>query len=102
MQQVGWRGLFWIGGLVSLLGDSVLNVALPYYVYQRTGSAAATGALAIAQALPQVLIGSVAGVFVDRWDRKRTMVAADLLRAGLLLLLPLTASNDWFWLLKRI
>ncbi|MGH2356050.1 MAG: MFS transporter, partial [Chloroflexota bacterium] len=94
--------LLWTAGLISLLGDSVLRVALPFYVYQRTGSPASTGLMVIVETLPQILFGSVAGVFVDRWDRKRTLVVADLLRAGLLLLLPLTTSDNWFWLLYAV
>src|SRR5919202_5491061 len=90
--------LLWTAGLVSLLGDSVLSVAIPFYVYLRTGSAAATGALVAAETLPQVVLGSLAGVFADRWDRRRTMVVCDLTRAGLLLLLLLTSWDTWFWL----
>src|SRR5919206_446819 len=73
--------LLWLAGVVSTLGDIVLLVALPFHVYELTGSALATGGSYLAGALPRVLLGSVAGVYVDRWDRKRTMIVADLLRA---------------------
>ena len=49
-----------------------------------------------------MLFGSIAGVFVDRWDRKLTMVAADLLRALLLLPLLLAGSPDWLWLIFAV
>jgi MFS family permease len=52
--------------------------------------------------VPSILLGSVAGVFVDRWDRKRTMVAADLLRAALLLPLLAVGSVDLLWLLYAV
>lgn len=89
--------LLWFGGLFSLTGNWVLFIALPLHVYQQTGSTLATGAMLMARLLPTLLLGSVAGVFIDRWDRKRTMVIADLARA--LILLPLLAvhSREWLW-----
>ena len=89
--------LLWVAGLVSVAGDNALIVALPLHAYELTGSAAAAGVFAAA-VLPRVLLGSVAGVFVDRWDRKRTMVATDLLRAALLLPLLAAGSADLLWL----
>jgi len=80
-------GLLWAAGLISTTGDWLLFVALPFYVYQRSGSTLATGAMFIAQMTPPLLLGSVAGVFVDRWDRRRIMIVADLARAVLLLAL---------------
>ena len=74
--------LLWAGQLVSMLGDWIVLVALPFYVYQHTGSALATGLMFIVETLPRLFLGSLAGVFVDRWDRRKTMIAADLLRRG--------------------
>lgn len=91
--------LLWTAGLVSVAGDFALLVALPLHVYTLTGSATATGGVFAASIIPRVLLGSIAGVFVDRWDRKRTMVAADLLRALFLLPLLLVVSSDLLWLL---
>ena len=85
-------------GLTSWLGSWVLMTALPIYVYERTGSALATGAMFVVQALPALLLGSVAGVFVDRWDRKRVMVGADLLRGLLLLPLLLVPTTGAIWI----
>lgn len=91
--------LLWIGALISSLGDWALRGALPFYVYTRTGSALATGLTFIASALPWVVLSSVAGVFVDHWDLKRTMIIADLMRAGLMaLLLLIIVVPDLFWL----
>lgn len=73
--------LLWWGGLVSMTGDYMLFVALPIYIYQATGSTLATSLMFIAGAIPRVLLGSLAGVFVDRWPRKRTMVVCNLLLA---------------------
>jgi MFS family permease len=94
----GQFGLLWSAGLVSWLGNWVLIVALPIYVYERTGSALATGTMFVVQALPALLLGSVAGVFVDRWDRKRVMVVSDLLRGLILLPLLLVPSTDAIWI----
>jgi len=44
-----------------------------------------------------LLFGSIGGVFADRWDRKKTMIVADLLRAALLLLLLAVRSPEWLW-----
>src|SRR5215212_1072765 len=89
--------LLWAGGLISMLGDWLLFIALPFYIYDLTGSALATGAMFIAETLPLLLFGSIGGVFADRWDRKRTMIIADLLRAALLLLLLAVRSPEWLW-----
>jgi MFS family permease len=90
--------LAWLGGLISMMGDWVLYIALPLYVYQLTGSTLATSAMFIAELIPALLFGSVAGVFVDRWDRKRTMVISNLLLAVTLLPLLAVRSADWVWL----
>jgi predicted MFS family arabinose efflux permease len=89
--------LLWVGGMISMLGDWLLFIALPFYIYEITGSTLATGAMFIAETLPLLLFGSIGGVFADRWDRKRTMIVADLLRAALLLLLLAVRSPEWLW-----
>ncbi len=77
-----------LAGLVSLSGDWILTIGLTYRVYAVTGSTVASALTVAASFAPQVLLGAVAGVFADRWDRKRTMIVADLLlAAGLLPLL---------------
>lgn len=90
-------GLLWFGGLISMAGDWMLMIALPIYVYKLTGSTLATGAMFMAGMLPRLLLGSVAGVFVDRWDRKHTMIVANLLLALALLPLLVVRSAEWLW-----
>jgi predicted MFS family arabinose efflux permease len=85
-------------GLVSMTGDWLLGVGLAYSVYTLTGSTLASAAALLSAFVPQVLVGSVAGVFVDRWDRKRTMVVTNLLLAIGLLPLLLVSGEDWIWL----
>ena len=81
--------LLWIGGLISMVGDWVLFVGLPFEVYRQTGSTLATGGMILALLIPRIAFGSVAGVYVDRWDRRRLMIAVNLLLAAFLL--PLLA-----------
>ena len=85
-------------GLVSMTGDWLLSVGLAYSVYALTGSTLASAATLLSSFVPQVLVGSVAGVFVDRWDRKRTMVVTNLLLAAGLLPLLLVSGVDRIWL----
>ena len=84
-------GLLWAAGLISLIGDWVLVVGLPIEVYARTGSTLATAGMLLAGLLPALLLGSIAGVFVDRWDRRRLMIVVNVLLA--LVTLPLLAID---------
>jgi len=77
--------LLWTGQLLSSLGDWLLLVAVPYKVFELTRSPAATGFAFVAESVPAVLIGPIAGVAVDRWDRRRTMMAVSLSQAGSIL-----------------
>lgn len=91
--------LLWLSQLISMTGDWVIFIALPLYMYQQTGSALATGAMFISNTLPRLLVGSVAGVFVDRWDRKRTMIVADFVRAAVVILLLGVIAAEQLWLI---
>ena len=84
--------LLWFGGLVSMLGDFVLFVGLPYEIYRLTGSTIASAGMLLAFLVPNILLGSVAGVYVDRWDRRRLMITVNLLQA--LSLLPLLFADQ--------
>lgn len=86
-------------GLISLTGDWILGIGLAYYVYVLTGSTLASATVLLAAFLPQVILGSVAGVFVDRWDRKSTMVVSNLLLAVGLLPLLLVDGPDEVWII---
>jgi MFS family permease len=80
--------LLWVGQLVSFFGDRVHQVALGVLVLQRA-TPLDVGIVFAATAIPNVFLGPLAGALVDRWDRRSTMVACDLVRAGLVLLVPL-------------
>ena len=84
-------------GLISLSGDWLLRVGLAYYVYALTGSTVASAGMLLASFIPQILLSSLAGVFVDRWDPKRTMVVTNLALAGGLLPLFLVTHPRDVW-----
>lgn len=84
--------LLWVGQLVSLFGDRVHQVALAFLV-------APYGALELGitfamTAIPNVILGPLAGALADRWDRRLTMIGCDVVRAGLVLLVPVAAPID--------
>ena len=92
----------WLGQLVSQLGDMVLLTALPFYVYQLTGSIVQTGLMFVVETLPRLLLGALAGVFVDRWNRRWTLILSDAARAAVLLLLLLVHTRDRIWLVYGV
>lgn len=80
--------VLWLAQLVSVIGDKVHQIAMSVMVYKVTGSLMHVGIMLAITTLPAVLFGMAAGVFVDRWDRRLTMVASDLLRAAIVLAIP--------------
>ncbi|MFN8519274.1 MAG: MFS transporter [Chloroflexota bacterium] len=85
---------FWLGQAISMFGDRLHQLALGALVYVTTGSYMATGLVFLMAAIPNLVLGPIAGGFVDRWDQKKVMVASDLLRALLVLLIPVAAAID--------
>ncbi|GCE28966.1 MFS transporter [Dictyobacter alpinus] len=94
--------LLWSGQFISIMGDWLLVLALPFYIFDLTHSILATGGMFIAVSVPRLLLGSLAGVFADRWNRRTIMIVTDLLRAGILLLLLLVHSVAWLWLIYAV
>lgn len=94
--------LLWWGGLTSLTGNRVLSVALPFYVYQQTESTLATAAMVIATIIPSMLLSSIAGVLVDRWDRRRVMMIANVILALALIPLLTVGITGWIWLVYLV
>ncbi len=72
--------LLWQGQLVSALGDVAYEIALGFWVLAATGSTAIMGTLMAATALPRIVLSPLAGVFVDRSDRRWMLVWSDALR----------------------
>jgi len=90
--------LLWTGQLISTIGSALTSLAASILVFRLTGSALSVGLMLMATALPTVLVGLVAGVFVDRYNRKRILIAADLIRAGLVFLIPFLIPYHLAWL----
>jgi len=84
----------WTGQLISLLGDRVHQVALAFLVLRATESPIAVGAVFLVATLPNLLFGPIAGTLVDRWDHREVMIVSDLLRAGVVLLIPIAAVTN--------
>jgi acyl-[acyl-carrier-protein]-phospholipid O-acyltransferase/long-chain-fatty-acid--[acyl-carrier-protein] ligase len=88
----------WLGQLISSLGDHLLHINAVAFVL--SANRAAGGAMAqvlIWATAPTLLVGLVAGVVVDRVNRKSLMMASDLIRAALIALLPLAAQHGFGW-----
>ncbi|MEK6719239.1 MAG: MFS transporter [Chloroflexota bacterium] len=81
----------WAGQLVSLLGDRIHQIALAFLVLGATNSAIALGAVFVAATLPNLLFGPIAGTLVDRWDEREVLIVSDLLRATIVILIPIAA-----------
>ena len=89
--------LLWLGGLISTIGDWILSVGLPIYAYLLTRSVLVLSISILLTSIPNIVFGSLAGVFVDRWDRKWILIIVNgLLALGLLpLLFVRTADRIW-------
>jgi MFS transporter, DHA3 family, macrolide efflux protein len=88
----------WLGQTISLVGDDIRDWAMIYWVFRASnGSPVAQSLAFIAVMAPALLLGPFAGVLVDRWDRRRTMLISDLLRGGISLLLLVAVSTGQYW-----
>src|SRR4051812_13157712 len=98
LRNAGFRNL-WLGQIISQIGDyfailATLVVVGGFSNDPQTTTLSISGVL-IASALPRLLFGMLAGVFVDRWDRRRTMFTSDALRAALALaMIPAFLSKN--------
>jgi predicted MFS family arabinose efflux permease len=72
----------WVAGTIDSLGSWLLVMSVPLQVFRLTGSAMSSGLALAVQAVPAVVVGPWAGVAVDRWPRKRVLVAANLAAAA--------------------
>jgi MFS family permease len=86
---------FWVGQTISNLGSSVTLFALPLLVFKLTGSALSLGISTATTFLPYLLFGLLIGAWVDRVDRKRLMIATDIVRALVIASIPLADMLGW-------
>ena len=91
--------LMWTGQLVETIGCALTSLAASILVFRASGgSALSVGLMLMASTAPSLLVGLLAGVFVDRYDRRRIMIGADLLRGILVLLIPFLVPYGVAWL----
>lgn len=90
--------LLWTGQLVETIGNALTSIAASIYVFRQTNSALSVGLMLMATAAPSLLVGLFAGVFVDRYDRRKIMITADILRAILVALIPILVPLNVIWL----
>ena len=90
--------LLWTGQLVSTIGSGLTSIAAGILVYRLTGSALSVGLMLMATAAPSLIVGLIAGVYVDRLDRRRILLVSDLLRALLVLAIPVLVALHIAWL----
>lgn len=89
-QKQEWKRRFyilWTGQAVSILTSSVIQMAIIWYMTEKTGSAAILSFATMAGFLPHAVLGPFIGVLVDRYDRKKIMIISDLLIAAVTLIL---------------
>jgi DHA3 family tetracycline resistance protein-like MFS transporter len=85
--------LLWIGMTVSLVGDGLFLVAMAWQVYELSDAPAALGFVGAAMTVPHVVFLLVGGVVSDRFDRRRIMIGADILRGAAVALLGVLALS---------
>src|SRR5258705_7968199 len=88
----------WVAQIVSEIGDWFYTLAIYSLLLQLTGHASSVALALILQVLPQTFIGPTAGVVNDRISRKRVMIAADLVRAVIVISMLLVRSRELVWL----
>jgi len=86
--------LMWVAQLVSTAGSSLTDLAAGIYVYQQTNSAFLVGVTLMATAVPSLVVGLIAGVFVDRYDRRSVMIASNLGQAIVVAIIPFLIGVD--------
>lgn len=89
----------WLGQVVSEVGDHFNSIAVLSLTLHITGSGLAVGAVMIARTLPAILAGPVAGIALDRFDRRKIMLASDVVRSVIALAFILILRYEQRWLL---
>ena len=86
--------LLWLAQLISTAGSSLTDLAAAIYVYRATGSALAVGLTLMVTAIPSLIVGLLAGVFVDRHDRKKILIYTCLIQAVIVALIAVVIGID--------
>ena len=86
---------YFVGQAVSILGSWIQQVSLSWLVYRITGSAALLGVTAFCALVPQLLVGPLAGAWIDKQDKKKWLLAAQALLAVQAFVLAFLTWMDW-------
>ena len=86
--------LLWLAQLISTAGSALTDLAAAIYVFRITGSALAVGLTLMVTAVPSLVVGLLAGVFVDRHDRKRILIVTCLIQAVIVGLIAVVIGID--------
>lgn len=93
----------WLGSFASNIGTWMQNVVLPAYIYERTGKASMVGLLVFAQLGPLLVLSIPAGVIADRFDRRRWLIAMQIVQMCFsIALAPLVAADAPVWALFMV
>jgi DHA3 family macrolide efflux protein-like MFS transporter len=97
--QTAWRlirnrnfAFLWASQALTQIGDSLIKVALVWFVYTLTGSTMKTTIIGLLQTIPPFLLGPLLGVYLDRWQKKPVMVVVNLSRALMIVSIPILHS----------
>jgi MFS family permease len=88
--------LVWWAGLISMLGNYMLFIALPVYIFDTTGSTLSTAFSVMGSGFASIVVGQVAGVYTDRWNYKRTLLITNLILTFVTLAFLLTSYLPWW------
>lgn len=94
--QVPSYAMLWLGEVFTQISVNLFNFLLIFFVFSLTKSNTAVSWLVLSFTVPTIIFGAIAGVYVDRWEKKRVLFTANLVRAGLLVLLAFFDSNIFF------
>ena len=87
--------LLWLAQLISTAGSSLTDLAAAIWVYRETQSPLAVALTLMATAIPSLIVGLLAGVYVDRHDRKKIMIVTCLIQSVIVGCIALVVEIDW-------
>lgn len=91
--------LFWLSGLVSMIGEWALYIAMPFYIYSQTHSTLASGYFLISQLFPKIAFGWLMGTFIDRLSGKSILLGATFIQSLIFALFLYVDSFNQFYIL---
>jgi MFS transporter, DHA3 family, macrolide efflux protein len=84
----------WTGQMISLFGDRIHQIALAFLVGGVTNSIVAVAFVFVAATLPNLILSPLAGTYVDRWNHRDVMIVSDILRAAVVLIMPIAVFSN--------